>query len=257
MEQTLGASLSEYREFIAVAVLFLGVVAAQVARHLSGRGLEKLDEWMAQSSTSDGGFISPGLIRTSRNIVFWLVVAVAVTLALRLLGVGGFTAIQQDVADYLPRLVIGITILGVGHVMGLLGRGLLSRVSDRMQPDSTVPRLLHGSTLLVAALMALQQMGINISFLTQLILVLLGIGSGGLVLAFALGAKQHVANLVARSDLRRYSVGERIRIDDHEGEIVAIHDTGIQLATAEGVVSIPAARVSQTAVTTLTGGEGR
>ena len=46
-------------------------------------------------------------------------------------------------------------------------------------------------------------------------------------------------------ELERLTPGERIRIDDEEGTVIEIHTTGVDIATAEGVVTIPAARFAE------------
>jgi len=79
---------------------------------------------------------------------------------------------------------------------------------------------------------------------TQLALIVLAALLGALSLAFALGARQHVANLMAQSELSRYATGDRLRIDGDEGIIVEIYRTGLTLTTDEGIVSIPASRLA-------------
>jgi hypothetical protein len=56
---------------------------------------------------------------------------------------------------------------------------------------------------------------------------------------------------VAHRELERFTVGERIRIDGEEGRIVEIHRTGIDIATSEGIASIPAARFASKSVLRL------
>ena len=251
MEQSASMDPSGYAEIIAIFVLVLGVFLAYLARRVCTRGLELLDARMAQHATSEQAVLSPTSIRIMAGIVFWLVVAVTVFVVLRIVGVGGFSVMLDDLVLLIPKLIISITIVGAGHLAGLLGSHLISRISSSIAPGSLVPRFVHASILLVAVVMALQQLHIDITFFTQLLLVGLAIGSGGLVLAFALGARRHVANLIARSELQRYSVGDRIRIDDCEGTIVEIHKTGLDMVTDAGVESIPAARFSETHVLRL------
>ncbi|MFN2349328.1 MAG: hypothetical protein ABR558_07120, partial [Thioalkalivibrio sp.] len=81
-------------------------------------------------------------------------------------------------------------------------------------------------------------------FITQLSLITLASLLGGLSIAFALGARQYVANLVAQPEMTRYASGDRLRIDDDEGVIVEIYRTGLTLETDQGLVSIPAARLA-------------
>jgi hypothetical protein len=245
--------LSAHTEIVAVALLIAGLVGAHLAQRLAGRGLELLDRWLAQNAaTADGAYLSPGLIRFTRALIFWSVVVVVVVATLRTLGVGGLGQVLDQVVGYVPRLVVGFAIVGAGHLLGLVCRGLLSRLSENLSRDSLLPRIVHFSIVVVAVVMGLQQMRIDITFVTQLLLVVLGIASGGLVLSFALGARHHVANLVARSELGRYEVGERIRVSSHEGTILEIRSTGVDIVTDEGVVSVPAARFSEQEVLRLT-----
>jgi len=115
-----------------------------------------------------------------------------------------------------------------------------------------VPGLVHAGVVTVAVITGLQQLGIDISFITQLALVLLASLVGGLSIAFALGARRYVANLMAQPELARYGTGERLRIDADEGVVVEIHRTGLILATDEGLVSIPAARLAEGRVVRIT-----
>ena len=71
------------------------------------------------------------------------------------------------------------------------------------------------------------------------------------MLAFALGARRHVANLLAHRELARINVGERIRIDDVEGVVVEIHDTAVDVTTKHGVATVPAARFAESTVLRL------
>ena len=57
---------------------------------------------------------------------------------------------------------------------------------------------------------------------------------------------RHVANLLARRELSRLAIGERIRVDGVEGDIVDIYNTGLDIATEDGITSIPAARARST-----------
>ncbi len=232
----------------AVLVLIVGFVVARLAERGAGRGLDALDSWVARVSTTDSSPVSAATFGLFRGAVFWLVIVAAVFAALRVLGIGEFGELFDNVAAAVPRLLIALVIIAAGHLLGLLARGLLPTISEAFQPDTIVPRLAHLSVLLLAVLIAIQQLGIDISFITQLVLLLLLVSLGGMSLAFALGARTYVANLIARSELSRFNIGDRIRIDDLEGVILHIHGTGVELATESGTVSIPATKFSEVPV---------
>lgn len=240
--------LTAPNELIALAILVVGVVAARLTSMAIGSALEFLDRRTARLATTDRSVISPRLIRVTRAVVFWLVVILAASYALRLLGVGGISTTLTAVIGFIPQLLVGFTIVVAGHILGLIASHIVAELSDEITTDSLGPRLLHGTILIVAIVMGLQHISVDISFVTQLMLIIVAIAGGGLMLAFALGARQHVANLLARRELTRLSVGDRIRVDNVDGEIVDIHTTGVDVATLEGIVSVPAARLAETSV---------
>lgn len=149
---------------------------------------------------------------------------------------------------FVPQLLVGFTIVVAGHIVGLLMSHVVANLSDEITATSLGPRLVYGAIVVVAVVMGLQHIDVNISFVTQLMLIVVAIAGGGLMLAFALGARQHVANLLASRELSRLAVGDRIRVDGIEGEVVDIHATGLDIATEDGVVSVPGARLAETHV---------
>ena len=240
--------LSPYAELIAIAVLVLGFVVARLMSLALGSLLAALDRRAARIATTETSVVSPGLIRLSRALVFWVFLILAVSVSLRLLGVGGIATSLNAVIAFVPQVLIGFAIVVAGHLLGLVARHLLSQLSDDLSADSIGPRLLHGAIVTVAIVMGLQHIAIDISFVTQLLLILVAVLAGGLMLTFALGARQHVANLLARNELAQLAVGERIRVGELEGAVVDIYSTGVNIATDEGIASIPAARLAEVGV---------
>ena len=232
-------------ELAALATLVAGVIIARFASMGVGVMLEAMDRRAARLTTTDDALIPPALIRLSKVFIFWLVIAGAVLLALPVLGIGGLPEFLNSALEFMPKLFVAFSIIVAGHLLGLLSRHLVSGLDDHWTVDSTGPRLLHIAILAVAIVMGLQHVNVDISFITRLILILVATSSAGLMLAFSLGARQHVANLLARRELARLAVGDRIRIDDVEGNVVEVYSTGVDIATDEGIASVPAARFAE------------
>ncbi len=238
-------------EVIAVAILVLGVIVARLASVAAGALLGFVDRRAAVLTTTDEPLISPRLVRVIRAVLFWLVVVLAITYALAVLGVRSLPAMLTGVIVFIPQILVGFTIVVAGHVIGLLASHVVSNLRDEFTTSSFAPRLVYGTILIVAVVMGLQHIHVDISFVTQLLLIGFAVAGSGLMLAFALGARQHVANLLARRELARLAVTDRIRVDGIEGEILNIHATGVDIATDEGVVSVPAARFADANVLKL------
>ena len=87
----------------------------------------------------------------------------------------------------------------------------------------------------------LEQLGIEISFLKATLLILFSALLLGASLAFGIGGRDLVANILSAHYVHRlYQVGQVVRVDGVEGRIVRIAETSVILECAEGDVSIPA-----------------
>lgn len=233
-----------YPGLIAVLVLLLGFVAGRLAEAAVRRSLVLADRLAARYGTRQQALFSPAFQRACGLLAQGLVLVIAIVVAVRLLDIEQLSGWLDAALAYAPRLVVGLFIIGIGNVLGALLRNLAAGLMAGGDVDALVPRLVHASVVIVAVVTGLEQVGIDMSFVTQLSLILLAAVMGGLSIAFALGSRQYVANLMAQPELARYATGERLRIDEDEGVVVEIHRTGLILATEDGLVSVPAARLA-------------
>jgi small-conductance mechanosensitive channel len=236
--------IQAYPELAALLVLVLGVLLGKLAEVATRRLLAFGDRLVARFGSRDHHAVSPVFQQVIALLVFGTVLALSVIIAVRLLEIPQLTAWLDSVLAYLPRFLLGVFIIGAGNVLGALLRNLTAGVLAQGDSDATLPRLVHALVVIVAVITGLQQIGMDISFITQLSLIVLASLLGALSIAFALGARHYVANLMAQSELARYATGDRLRIDDDEGVIVEIYRTGLTLATDDGLVSIPASRLA-------------
>lgn len=243
--------ITEFPEAAAIVVLVVGFFAAKLAQRQAGKLLTFLDRLVSRYSTNETTVVSPEIARAGQSAAYWLIALLTVLIALRILGAGQLSNWLDDTLQFVPRIVVGIVIMGLGHLFGMIVRFVLSKLSDRLDPNSPSLRIVHGLIVLIAIVLGLQQMLIDITFITQLLLIALFVVAGGLSLSFALGAKFYVANVIAQSETDRIDIGDRIRIDDIEGEVVEKTATTVRIETREGIVSVPCLRFIQTTVTEL------
>ena len=236
--------LDYYPQLTAVLVLVLGFVLGKLAETAVQRVLLLADRLAARYGTRQEALFSPIFTRACGLLAQGLVLVFAIIAAVRLLDIDQLSVWMDAALAYAPRIVVALFIIGIGNVIGALLRNLIAGLMAAGDVDALVPRLVHASVVIVAVITGLEQLGIDMSFVTQLALILLAALVGGLSIAFALGSRQYVANLMAQPELARYATGERLRIDGDEGVVVEIHRTGLTLATDEGLVSIPAARLA-------------
>ena len=230
----------------ALVVLLAGLALAWLLRFLSRRLIESLDRLVpgGRLQRSFGHF---GAQRPASEVVsqvfFWLVVLLFFSLATEALGLPVLTAWFKGIARYLPKFFSAVLVVFAGLIGGYFLRNLVvtAATSAGVGYAGTLGRLVQTVVVLIGLLVAVEQVGLNIAFVTDGLLVVLGVLMLGGALSFALGARTTVANILAAHYLQKtYKVGHRVEIGELQGEIVQISPTAVILETATGRATVPA-----------------
>jgi small-conductance mechanosensitive channel len=147
------------------------------------------------------------------------------------------------VVGYLPGLLTGILIIMGGLLLGNLAKSAIMTAFLRagLQQSTAMARSAQVIIVFSAIIIGVEQIGLDVNFLSSLIVVVVGILFAGAALAFGLGAKTLVANLLGAQYSRKHCrLGELLRIGDIEGEVVEITQLSIVLDTGTGRAVIPA-----------------
>jgi hypothetical protein len=239
---------------LAAAVLLLGYLVALLFRALAGRLLRRWSSRLVgvveRMSHRRGVAVPLGTADTTAlvisvvsRIVFWLVLAVFLATATTVVGIPVVSTWFAGFAAYLPRVLAAVVVMLLGVLGGHVARVLVLSASSSagVARARALAHAVQLAVILTAAVIAIEELGIQVTFLIVLGSIVVGAVLGGAALAFGLGARGAVRNLVACHYLAsRYRVGHRIRIEQFEGPIVAIDPTAVVVQTAEGRVSIPA-----------------
>lgn len=235
---------------VAVLILLVGFVAAALLGRLARRLVARSARWIG--NFQPGAMSVAHLDRVQKAVgsaIYWLVVVCAVMAATETLGLPVVTAWLSSVATFLPRVAVAILIIALGTVTARVGRHIVSSAAGSASVASAerLGRVTEMALLLGTALVAIEQLGIDISFLKSTLLILLGGLLAGAALAFGTGGRDLVANILSAHYVHRlYQVGQVVRIDGVEGRIVRITETSVILECAEGDVSIPARAFADT-----------
>jgi hypothetical protein len=229
----------------ALAVFAIGWLVARLLRGLVRRALESMD-WLFARFVARSGGRSEALARaTSRaisTVVFWIVLLVFTASALRILGGSVFERWTENLLAYLPSAIGGIIIIVIGFTGGTVARHILEQASVGLGvgQSSLLGRLAQAVIVLSCVVIGIDQLGVNVDFLIQLTTVTAAALFGGIALVFALGTRQHLANLIGAHYARKhYAPGDHVRVANFEGRIVEIADGCVFIETAEGDVSVP------------------
>ena len=186
------------------------------------------------------------------EVTFGLVFLFSLLIAAQVSGLASLTLWIGDALRHLPNLIVGVAIIVVGYFASIFVREIARNVGGGSHAEG-VGRSLQAAVVAVAVVVGLDQVGVDVTALVVLIGIGAAAAAGGLVAAFGIGARQHVRNLVgARNARRELHAGLRIRVGEHEGEILEISRTVVALDTAEGRLLLPAARLDEEPVLIVT-----
>ena len=236
----------------AIVVLLLGYVLARLLRRLVRRALLYLDR---RAQIRVKGRTIEFNLRSSAGIIggafFWTVLVIAGLLAIHILQLDILNRLLDRTILYLPNVVVAVIILFIGVVAGRMARDVLRAATQHTQ-RSFVGVAVQYFIVLIAIVVASDQLGVQTDFLTDVIDIFLAMLLFGAALAFGLGAREAVRNILGAYYARKdHKIGTRIRCGDITGVIVKISDHAIHIETAEGRMILPAHRFNDSDILIL------
>ncbi len=233
---------------LAAVVLLAGWLVAKLLRMISVRLISGLDRvWhrvLVRAGQEQLQARHPPA-RVIGEIIFWLIILFFLTVAAEILGLGAFVTWGGQLVTYLPMLAAGLLIILAGVILSTLVRQLVAAAarSAGVARGDLIGRAAQGLVLLTAIVVGADQIGIDVGFLAMLAGIVLGTTLGGAAIAFGLGSKTLVSNVIAAHQARQlYHIGDPVRICDVEGKIEEFTPTSVVLQTPEGRVVVPAKR---------------
>jgi hypothetical protein len=230
----------------ATVVLVLGWLLALLARALVGRFVREIERLLSGRGPADD---DSDELRSRHGIdqllgrgAFYIVVLLTLMIATELLGLPVITTWLGVIAAYLPRILMGVVIVFTGIIAGSLGRGALARAlpaTDHVDPER-LGGVMQALVVGVSVLVAIQQLGIDVGFLTTVVTIALIGFFAATALAFGFGGRTTVANILAGHYVREiYEIGHTVRIQGLEGRIVRMTPTALIVSSDEGETAVP------------------
>jgi hypothetical protein len=248
--------LVEYSPRILAAIILLlaGWFMARVIKLLVIRLIESIDRLWQKLMIGWGMSIMPSRRPPAKFIAqlfYWMIILLSVALASDVLGLGIFVNWLSEIVKYIPVLISGLLIILVGYIVSSLARDLIQSAmsSAGLSQGDIIGRSAQIVILFTAIVIGVDQIGIDVSFLSIIAAVILGAMLGGVAIAFGLGARTHVANLIASHHIsQQLKPGDRIRIREITGNIIEVTATQVLVETEEGRLYVPAAHFNQESI---------
>lgn len=264
MQDTIADAYRSFIEYLphfaaALLLLVLGWLVARMLRNVSMRLAGGLNSVLAPLGRWMGGSrrltVTIGARTLIGNVVFWLVILLFIAMAARVARLELFTIWLDRIVAWLPALLAGGLIVLAGYFISTLVRDLVTATLDSAGSSQSelFGRIGQSAIFLSAMVIGLDQIGIDITFLTILFAVVVGGLIVSVAVAFGLGARVLVANLIGAQQLQRLlEPGQIARIDGMQGQVIELTPTSVILATEEGRMSVPAKRFQEATTLILT-----
>lgn len=229
-----------------VAILLVGWLLANVLSRLARRlsqGVDFIFNRIVRVDTAGGEQLKNSYIRIVERIVFWVTILFFIAVSANVLGWTLFSRWMDSVVAYIPGLLTGILIMMAGFLLGGLTRSAIMTASLRagIEQSSLMARSAQIIVIFSSIIIGVEQIGLNVDFLSTLIVVIAGTILAGASLAFSLGSKTLIANLLGAQSARKHCrQGEVITIGDTTGEILEVTQQSIVLDTGHGRAVVPA-----------------
>ncbi len=236
-----------FPQLLGTATLLLaGFIVAKTLALSAQKLVEGLDALFVRFAHAESGHharIQRSYALIINKLVFWVVMVFFFTVGANILGWDLFSGWLDRLVAYLPGLVTGLLIILGGILLSNLARAGIITAAQRaaLEQAAMMGRAAQVVIIFSAILIGVEQIGLNIGFLSTLSVVVVAILLAGAALAFSLGARNLVANVIGAQYTRRHCrVGDRLRIGAVEGEILEVSQANIVIATGDSKAVIPA-----------------
>ncbi len=239
----------------AAILLLAGWLVARLLRagtNRAGDNINRILDRAFRSGRLASFRLSSRMLSTLSEIIYWLTLFVFASIAARAAGLTTFASWLDRIVANLPNLVAGALVIALGFLLGTIARDLVTATtpSGRTAQSVLIGRVAQISVIVIALVIGLDQFGIDVTFIVTVLSIAAGVLLGGFALAFGLGARDYVANLIGARELRReIEAGQVIRFGEIEGEVLEITATTLVLATKDGRRRIPAGAFAAQAMT--------
>ncbi|MBC7698668.1 MAG: hypothetical protein H7Z70_09915 [Bacteroidia bacterium] len=186
-----------------VVILFFGWLLAKIARAAVKRTLELMQfDKFAQKSGLEA-FMNHSSLNLSlsgiiSHVVYWLVILIFIITGSNRLGLNEVSVLLQQLASYLPHIIVAILVL----IFGTLLARFVNRLVFAWLYGIKFERALEISTSveygiqILAIFVALEQLGIGTQLINSLFIIVFGALFLALAIAFGLGGKDWAAKVI-------------------------------------------------------------
>jgi small-conductance mechanosensitive channel len=242
---------------VALIILLIGILIAFLSRIILRRVIINIGRFVPNRRIRS--YLEPERMKEAARIIstifFWIIIILFLTMATGTIGFPVLSVWLAGVVNYMPKIMIAVLIIVFGYIGASLVQNLMESAAHSAGIEQAVFIGKFGRYLiwLLTLLIGVDQLGIEISAIIQIILLVLAAVLLGAALSFGMGAKNFVSDILATHYVQRiYRIGDQIKIGEISGKIMQFTPLAVLVDTDEGQVYIPSKKFNEQ-ISILTG----
>jgi len=192
-----------YKVIGILAILIIGWFVAKAIEKLVSRFLKIAQLDMAADKAGITKLLVKGEIKYTLSeligaLSYWLVILIAIVAAINVLNLTVAAVLLHQIIIYIPHVIAAIFILAAGMFLAALSASAINTIAINagISQSSLLAKTAQTVIVVLAAIMALEQLEIATTILNLVIPIVLGSIGLALGLAFGLGGKDAAAKIV-------------------------------------------------------------
>lgn len=237
---------------VVISLLFIGWLVALFLSFIikkCGRTVGRFLPAMAKNSIKNDD--SQTTVHLLAKTIYGLTWLFFIALSFNVLQWTSLQNVLTTIASQLPAIVIGFIIIFAGFLLGKLIKPLVEKaaLSVNIVQAPLLGKLAQGTLVFFAIMMGAEYMGMHLEFIMQLAIVIIAIFFAGMALAFSLGAKTLMANVIGCQCLQKYCrLGQTLTINEHKGILRAIYTSTFVLEKDKKTHQVFPGKIAQEAI---------
>lgn len=188
------------------------------------------------------------------KLAFWIIFIVLVEVVAEASNWSSMSGKFREYLNLIPLLLGGIIILVAGLYLSRFIRNSAHTILSKASPGSAM--ILSNSVfyilMAITLTVALNYIGVDTGIITTNISIILGSLLLAFSLAFVFASREILTNILSSSyNKKNFKVGQKVKIDDYEGEIIKITNISVFIKSSNKIHIVPARRFTEDVVEIL------
>jgi len=231
--------------FIGLTIFVVGFIIAKVIyniilKTLKALKLDKVDDLIRQVEMFKA--LDFNLPKFLAKLVYYLILLLVLQISVQTMGIYSLSNGLNAILAYMPKLFTAAIVFLIGVFIANIIKNALRSTTESLniKTGKFISDAVFYFLVVIIALMALSQAGIDTTLITNNLTMLVG----GVLLAFMIGfgfaSKDLMSSMLSSIYVNEsLSIGSKVKIGDIAGEIIEITSTAVIIKSGERKISIP------------------